>query len=119
MTSLPDLLVECQSAQAFERDRIIGFHELLGIPNEFLSGAAKTEVIEALSWSEHRLALLVTLESALSDLINDGYPGRDRQQALLTVVKEFRDRLRNMELAVKEFESYPQVKIVAGKDLPE
>jgi hypothetical protein len=106
-------------AITFERERIIGYMGMLCMSDELLSSQSKIEVSEALNWSNKRVELLKACHDALLALSDHGYPQRVVQQALLDVVKELRERLRTMELSVKEFEAYPSIKMVAGDPVKE
>jgi len=110
----PAFLQELQTAFDFEVIRINGYTELLNVPTSLISQESLTEVVEAINWSNTRLALLDQTITALRNLISDGYPERVQQIASETVVAQLQQTLENMRLAVAEFQVPPTVTSIVG-----
>jgi hypothetical protein len=113
----PAFLQELKAAFDFEVIRINGYTELLNVPTSLISQESLTEVVEAMNWSNIRLALLDQTITALSNLIGNGYPIRVQQIASETVVAQLHKTLENMRLAVEEFQVPLTVTSVVGPQI--
>jgi hypothetical protein len=102
--SAPEFLQELQAAFDYEVIRINGYNELLTVPHNLISQESLNEVVEAITWSNNRLALLDQTITFLGNLIAHGYPAREQQVASVDVVAQLRQTLENMRLAVEEFQ---------------
>jgi hypothetical protein len=98
-------LIELKLARDFEKDRITGFEEILAFPDVLLSLIARTEVLEAHTWSVKRYNLILNVISTVIALIEDLYPRRDQQIAPEIVIEELKSSLAKFQLAVAEFEA--------------
>ena len=116
MATLPELIVELDSAHTFEVSRITGYRELLSFPDTLLTQDARREITEAVTWSDNREQLLASSINAVLELINNGYPERDPQFAAANVVRELQLRLAMMQDAVNEFHEIPEGHLTIGDE---
>lgn len=98
-------LAELELARDFEKDRITGFEEILAFPDILLSTNARTEVLEAHTWSIKRYNLILDVIATVIALLNDLYPRRDQQIAPEIVIEELKVSLTKFQLAVAEFQA--------------
>lgn len=98
-----DLQNELTESERYERDRIDGYASLLAAPERLLSQEAKTELNEAIRWSEVREQLIRDHIQTGKALIEHGYPDRLQQVAPQSVIDELNNLLEDERKAVGEF----------------
>jgi hypothetical protein len=115
---LPTTIDELIAAREFENLRIDGYYEILSFPPEFLSDEGRSEVNQALSWSNSRFKLLTGSIEALQALVDNNYPTREPQFASVGVVNELRLRLLMISNAVAEFQEFPEGHLIVSEEMP-
>lgn len=117
MNAIDTLLEELSIAKSFEEVRIMGYEEILAFPTSLLSREASAEVREALDWSMNRLHLINLALLALDALAVDTYPIRIQQVAAEKVIKELKEALEAMRIAVDEFEAPPEAILTVSEEI--
>jgi len=98
---------ELSAAEAFEQIRRSGYDEILAIPATLLSPETRSEVFDALQWSNLRYSKIIQAKEAVQELFINVYPQHVQQIASESVISELEERLEMMRIAVAEFETAP------------
>lgn len=113
-----EFITELIAAENFELIRIVGFDEILALPENLLSDATRIEVQEALQWSLDRQVAIAKALEVVSILSEHGYPMRPQQIAPLSAITELNERLDSMRIAVAEFEAAPTGSAQISDEIP-
>jgi hypothetical protein len=117
MSTIETFLEEIIKAEVFETIRIRGYTEMLSFSNDLLSEPARSEISEAIFWSNARHQLISTAIQAITELLNNGYPDRVQQIASSDVIDELIKDLQYITLAVAEFNAPPKAVITVGPEV--